>query len=110
MAREAPKQRPQTATNGHGRQRAKSEAVREQAIVALLEARTIAEAAARCGIGERTLRRWLTEDRDFQQHYETARNVTFQAALHRVQALMTRAVTVLDDLLAATTTPAVQLG
>jgi len=36
--------------------------------------------------------------------------VTFQAALHRVQTLMTRAVNVLDDLLAATRAPAVQLG
>ena len=36
--------------------------------------------------------------------------MAFQAALHRVQSLMTRAVNVLDDLLNATTAPAVQLG
>ena len=39
---------------GHG---AKTAAVREQAIVALLSEPTIAKAAARCGIGERTLHR-----------------------------------------------------
>jgi len=66
--------------------------------------------AQRCGVGERTLQRWLADDQDFQQQYETARHVTFQAALHRVQTLMTRAVNVLDDLLAATRAPAVQLG
>jgi hypothetical protein len=45
---------------GHG---AKSDAVREQAILALLSERTIGQAAARCGVNERTLRRWLKTPR-----------------------------------------------
>ena len=65
---------------GHG---AKTAAVREQAILALLSEPTIGQAAARCGIGERTLRRWLTEDAAFQAEYEAARHATFQAALRR---------------------------
>ena len=43
-----------TSGAGHG---AKTEAVRERAIVALLSEPTIGDAATRCGIGERTLRR-----------------------------------------------------
>ena len=43
---------------GHG---AKTAAVREQAILALLSEPTIGEAATRCGIGERTLYRKLKE-------------------------------------------------
>jgi len=43
MAHEAPKQPPRTAKNRH-RHGAKPDTVREQAIVALLESRTIAEA------------------------------------------------------------------
>ena len=39
---------------GHG---AKTAAVREQAILALLSEPTIGQAATRCGIGERTLHR-----------------------------------------------------
>ena len=39
---------------GHG---AKSEAVRERAIVALLSERTVADAAAKAGVNEKTLRR-----------------------------------------------------
>jgi hypothetical protein len=73
---------PIAATNGLQRPRGgggkKSDAIREAAVVALLEAKTIAEAAAHCRIGERTRRRWVPEDRDFQQQYETARNVTFR--------------------------------
>jgi hypothetical protein len=59
---------------GHG---AKTAAVREQAIVALLSEPTLGQAAARCGITERTLRRWLAEDA-FQAAYEAARRTTFR--------------------------------
>jgi hypothetical protein len=30
------------------------------------------QASARCGVGERTLRRWLTEDSEFKAEYEAA--------------------------------------
>ena len=97
----------ETSGKGHGR---KSEAVREQAILALLSERTIGRAAQRCGIGERTLRRWLTEDAAFQAEYEAARTVMFQAGMSRIQALTARAVDTLEDLLGAKKYPAVRLG
>ena len=55
---------------GHG---AKPAAVREQAIVALLSEPSIGKAAAACGIGEKTLRRWLTDDAAFKAEFEAAR-------------------------------------
>jgi hypothetical protein len=92
---------------GHG---AKTDAVRERAILALLSEPTIGQAAARCGLGERTLRRWLTDDQAFQAEYEAARHATFQAAISRIPALTVRAVETLADLLDAATQPAVRLG
>jgi hypothetical protein len=65
---------------GHG---AKTAAVRERAILALLSEPTVGEAAARCGIGVRTLRRWLAEDTGFQAEFEMARHATFEAAISR---------------------------
>ena len=91
---------------GHG---AKTAAVREQAIVALLSEPTLGQAAARCGVTERTLRRWLAEDA-FNAEYEAARRSTFQAAISRIPALTVKAVTTLDDLLGKTKPPAVRLG
>lgn len=106
--------RPQVAAGGrnpsptgHG---AKPEAVREKAIVALLSERSIATAAKRCCVGERTLRRWLTKDAAFKAQYAAVRSAMFQVAMDRVQALMSRAVDTLDDLLGAKNQPAVRLG
>lgn len=96
-----------TLAEGHGR---KSAAVREQAILALLTERTLPKAAARCGVSERTLRRWQTEDTAFKTEYETARIATFQAGMGRIQMLVGQAVNTLEDLLAATESPSVRLG
>jgi hypothetical protein len=92
---------------GHG---AKPEAVREQAIVALLSEPSIGKAAAACGLGEKTLRRWLTDDAAFQAAYEAARRATFQAAISRIPALTVKAVDTLAALLADKEPPAVRLG
>src|SRR4029450_6122770 len=92
---------------GHG---AKPAAVREQAIVALLSEPTIRDAAAACGIGERTLHRWLTDDAAFQAEYEAARRATFKAAISRIPALTVRAVDTLAALLGDKEPPAVRLG
>ena len=111
--RPTPARRPQTTADerktrvGHG---AKTAAVREQAILALLSEPTIGEAATRCGIGERTLQRWLTEDAAFQAEYEAARRATFKAAISRIPALTVRAVDTLAALLADKEPPAVRLG
>jgi hypothetical protein len=98
---------PEKGQKGHG---AKSDAVREQTILALLSEPTIQRAAERCGIGERTLRRWLTLDAGFKAEYDAARTVLFQAGMSRIQALTGRAVDALEDLLGAKKYPAVRLG
>jgi hypothetical protein len=92
---------------GHG---AKPAAVREKAILALLTERTIGTAALRCGVNERTLRRWLTEDATFVADYDAARLATFQAGINRVQLLTAKAVDTLEKLLTAKKFPSVQLG
>ena len=71
---------------GHG---AKPDAVRESAILALLTEKSIQLAAERCGVNERTLRRWLTEDAAFKADYDAARRATFNAGMARVPALST---------------------
>jgi hypothetical protein len=111
--RPKPPRWPQVTADGRqnrARHGAKPAAVREQAIVALLSEPTIGEAAARCGIGERTLRRWLTDDEPFQAEYEAARHTTFQAAISRIPALTVRAVDTLAALLGEGEPPVVRLG
>jgi hypothetical protein len=56
--------------NGHG---AKSDALRDAAIRALLTEKSIQRAAKQCRVNERTLRRWLTEDAAFMAEYDHAR-------------------------------------
>lgn len=92
---------------GHG---AKSQAVREQAILALLSEKTIAKAAAKCGVNVRTLARWLENDEDFKIAYSEARRATFEAGMSRVQALAARAIDTLEDLLDQEQYPNVRLG
>lgn len=96
-----------SGSRGHG---AKSDAARERAVLALLSARTIGEAAKRSSVGERTLRRWLTEDAAFKAEYDAARRSTFDVAMHRLQSLTSAAVDTLEDLLKAKKFPAVRLG
>ena len=83
-------------TAGHG---AKSAAVRERAVVALLSEKTIAAAAKKAGVGEKTLRRWLADDEQFQTEYAAALRTTFEAGIQRAQALAAKAVDTLEDLL-----------
>ena len=103
--------RPQMAADGrvkgHG---TKPAPVREQAILALLSERTLELAAARANVGDRTLRRWLTEDTKFQADYAAARKAASEAGMSRMQALTSRAVNTLEDLLGAKDHPTVRLG
>ena len=92
---------------GHG---AKSDAVRERAIVALLSERTIGKAAAMAGVNERTLRHWLSEDEAFQVEYAAARQATFRAGINRAQVLTVKAIDTLDELLDEKKHPHVRLG
>ncbi len=105
-------ERPQTPAGtrekrGHG---AKSDAVRERAIVALLSERTIGKAAAMAGVNERTLRHWLSEDEAFQAEYAAARQATFRAGINRAQVLTVKAIDTLDELLDEKKHPHVRLG
>jgi len=92
---------------GHG---ARSAAMRERAILSLLSERTIAKAARKSGVNEKTLRRWMSEDDTFRVEYATARHITFQAGMSRVQALCARAVDTLEELLDEKKHPHVRLG
>jgi hypothetical protein len=92
---------------GHG---AKSDAVREAAIRALLTAKSIQCAAKQCSVNERTLRRWLTEDAVFMAEYDHARQALHRAGMARVQALTGKSVETLEELLDAKEFPAVRLG
>lgn len=93
--------------SGHG---SKSATVRERAILALLSETTISRAAAECGIGERTLRRWTTDDERFKRELAQARHAMFQSGLNRVQALTVVAVDTLAALMAPKVPPNVRLG
>ena len=79
-------------------------------MVALLSEKTVAEAAAKARVNEKTLRRWLADDETFKADYAAARQAAFQAGMHRVQALTAKAVDTLDDLLDAKKYPNVRLG
>ncbi len=92
---------------GHG---AKSTAVRERAVVALLSEKTVTEAAATAGIGEKTLRRWMSDDEAFQAEYAAARTAAYQAGIYRAQALTGRAMDTLEALLDDEKHPNVRLG
>ena len=91
---------------GHG---AKPGAVRDRAIVALLTEKTIANAAAKTGINEKTLRRWLGDDA-FKADHAAARQAVFEAGMSRVLALASRAVDTLEVLLDEKKSPSVRLG
>ena len=109
MARapQSPPQARETAPKGHG---AKSDAVRQKAILALLSEPTIDRAAKHAGINEWTLRRWLSEDEAFKAQYDLVRQSTFQAAMSRIHGLTARAVDTLEELLGEKKHPSVRLG
>ena len=94
-------------TAGHG---AKSQTVRDKAILALLSEKSIAKAAAKCGLSDRTIHRWLTSDAAFKAAYAEARQATFEAGMSCVQALTAKAIDTLDELLDAKDYPNVRLG
>jgi hypothetical protein len=70
----------------------------EKAIVSLLSTPTIAAAAAKCGIGERTLHRWCTEP-TFAAAYTAARHDAVGQAVGRLQHATGIAVDALLDVL-----------
>lgn len=73
----------------------------QQALIALLEERSIAAAARRTGIGERTIRRWLDENDDFQDELRRLRQQQLSHAATRLQSTAGEAVQAMLDLLAS---------
>ncbi len=68
---------------------------RENALSALLESASITEAATKCGLNEKTLRRYLA-DADFATEYRLARRVVFEQNIVRLQSLHSVAVETLE--------------
>ncbi len=81
-----------TQSKGHGEKLTRKA---EQAIAALLEHPTMAEAARSCGVSERSLWRWLQRD-DFQKRYREAQRAVVDSAITKLQAATLRAVETLE--------------
>lgn len=56
----------------------------QQAVTALLSSPTIGDAAKSCGMGERTLKRWL-KDEDFLAAYRDAQRNLLESAVNRLR-------------------------
>jgi hypothetical protein len=67
----------------------------ENALNALLASASIADAAQKCGLSEKTLRRYLA-DADFQNEFRAARRVVFEQNIVRLQSLHAGAVDTLE--------------
>jgi hypothetical protein len=68
---------------------------REKVLSALLESATISEAAIKCGLNEKTVRRYLA-DAEFQTEFRAARRVVFEQNIVRLQSLHGNAVDTLE--------------
>jgi hypothetical protein len=68
---------------------------KEKALTALLESVTISDAAIKCGLNEKTLRRYLA-DAEFQKEFRAARRVVFEQNIIRLQSLHAGAVDTLE--------------
>jgi DNA-binding transcriptional MerR regulator len=73
---------------------AKLSANQEQALAALLATPTITAAAGRCGLNERTIRRYL-EEPEFERRYTEARDHLLDQSIFALQKLGVAAVAVL---------------
>ena len=92
-------------TAGDGGRRSNRE---DAALAALLSERTVAEAAAKAGIGESTLLRWMAEP-DFRERYRAARRAVVEGAIGRLQQAAGDAVDALTRNLTCGN-PAVEVG
>jgi hypothetical protein len=71
----------------------------EVAALLLASGRPLKETAAECGVGERSLRRWLREDRDFIRRVRECRSGIFAEAVGRLAVLGGKAADTLGRLL-----------
>jgi len=79
-------------SKGHGD---KLSRMAHEAALALVEENTLGEAAARLGINERSLRRWLDRD-DFRELHEQVGRAVYQRAVGRMRGLCTKAARTLN--------------
>lgn len=70
-----------------------------KAIIALLETRTVEQAAIKAGVGARTLYRWLAEDKEFNARLRFAEGRLIDNATRRLVGLADRSIDVLKDML-----------
>jgi hypothetical protein len=77
----------------------------ETALLAMLTARNVEEAARTAGVPTRSLHRWLTEPM-FVNAYLEARRMAYSQAITRLQQMSSAAVTVLGKVLVDANTPA----
>ncbi len=68
---------------------------KEKSLAALLESATITEAAQKCGLNEKTLRRYL-DDAEFQKEFRAARRGIFEQNIIRLQSLHAGAIAALE--------------
>jgi ribosomal protein S11 len=87
---------------GHGQKMSRK---KEQAIAALLSQPSIARAAKKSGIGEKTLFRWLQLD-EFRQAYKNARRQVVDQTIAQIQSVLAEAVQTLLNVMSDVTTPA----
>lgn len=79
-------------------------------IAALMQSRTVADAARTAGVGRRTLDRWLT-DPDFVAELNAATGAAVDQAVRRLADLSGQAVDTLADVMAgATETPSARVS
>ncbi len=72
----------------------------ESAIVALINETSVAGAARASGVGERTLHKWMAEDRRFMSAYRAARRHAFDQAIALTQRYASLAVTTMAKVMA----------
>lgn len=77
---------------------------KERAIMAMLTAPTMKQAADQAGIGETTLFRWLKIS-EFEQAYRQARRQALDQSISRLQQAASHAVSTLQDVMGDETAP-----
>jgi len=87
---------------GHGEKKSRK---KEMAVIALLTEPSIPKAAARVGISEATLWRWMQDD-DFQELYREAKRRAVGQAIARIQQATTLAVDTLEAVMTNKKAPA----
>lgn len=75
-------------------------AKQKRALAALLTASTVQEAATEAKVSYATLRRWLTDDKEFRAEYDAVLRELVEGAAAKARQGMTEAVGVLREIMA----------